>query len=97
MRVVLLAIVIVAFCFAQLAAIRRVQEANVVSERLMAENAKLMAENAELRTEAGYLNIEDPNKVCVLQLPSLDDLTWRCKVYLPAGNWAFARRELGIV
>lgn len=79
-RTILLAIVFVALCVAQFVTMQRNRE-------LTAVNLELTQENASLRAEAGYLEIEDPNKVAVLQMRELDELTWRWKVHLPKGNW----------
>ena len=77
----LLTIVIVALCVAQFAAIRQVREVSAINQRLSAENEKL-------RAEAGYLQVDDPDKVAVLRVPELDELTWRWKVFLPKGKWS---------
>ncbi len=80
LRTILLVVVIVALVVAQVTTMWR--------ERLTAaQNEALAAENARLRVETGFLNVEDPNKIIVLQIPSLDENTWRWKVYLPKGNW----------
>ena len=56
----------------------------VVSTR---ELVQLRAENAKLRVETGVLKVTDRERVWVLQLKALDDMTWRWKVYLPPGRW----------
>jgi hypothetical protein len=47
----------------------------------------LRGENARLRAEAGYLTAEDPDKVAVRLIHTLDDFTWRWKTHLPKGRW----------
>ncbi len=81
--------VIIALCVAQFAAIRR-------GQILEARNKMLAARNAALRAEAGYLQVEDPEKAAVLQLRDLDELTWRWKVWLPAGKWHIRYLTRGI-
>jgi len=85
LRTILLLVVIIALAVAQITAIRRVQQVTAINLRLAQENKKL-------RVEAGYLEVEDPSKVAVLQLPQLDELTWRWKVYLPNGRWLAKHR-----
>ena len=49
-------------------------------------NAKLMAQNSALRRELGYFDVEDPSKVYVLNLPTLEAYTWRWRMYVPKGH-----------
>jgi hypothetical protein len=91
LRTILLVVVIIALGVAQFTALLRVRE-------VTADNLRLAKENEKLRVEAGYLEVEDPTKVAVLQLPQLDELTWRWKVYLPNGRWhaRYRLREIPI-
>jgi hypothetical protein len=76
----LLFVVIIALGVAQFSSTLRVRQLEV-------RNRFLEAENAKLRVEAGYLQVDDPSKVAVLQLREADELSWRWKVYLPRGSW----------
>ena len=41
-------------------------------------------ENRELRAKQGILTIEDPTRIYILQLHTLEDMHWRWRIYLPA-------------
>ena len=43
-------------------------------------------ENTALRKEVGYLNVEDPDKLNLVAVKTLDDLTWRWRVHVPKGS-----------
>lgn len=43
-------------------------------------------ENTALRKEVGYLNVEDPDKLNLVAVKTLDDLTWRWRVHVPEGS-----------
>ena len=43
-------------------------------------------ENTALRKEVGYLIVEDPNKLNVVAVKTLDDMTWRWRVHVPDGS-----------
>lgn len=43
-------------------------------------------ENTALRKEVGYLVVEDPNKLNLVAVKTLDDLTWRWRVHVPEGS-----------
>ena len=47
------------------------------------ENARLKYDLSSLRRETGYLKITDENKIHAIGLPSLDNLTWRWRIYIP--------------
>lgn len=79
---ILLLTLAAALSIALLTALRREQVTGAKYDQVRAENSKL-------RAEAGYLEIVDPKRVYVLNLREVDDLTWRWKVWLPAGNWGF--------
>ena len=49
-------------------------------------NAKLTAQNSALRRELGYFDVEDPSKIYVLNLPTLEAYTWRWRMYVPKGH-----------
>lgn len=48
------------------------------------EVGPLRAANRQMRTELGFLNIDDPNKACAIQLSTEDPWKWR--IYLPPGG-----------
>lgn len=65
----------------------RLRHANV-------ENARLRYELSELRRETGYLEVTDPQQLHAVALPSLEDLTWQWRIYVPNItdfdlNWGF--------
>jgi hypothetical protein len=51
--------------------------------RLNQENRELKQENDRLMSEAGYVVVHDANKIYLRKVESLDELTWRYRVYLP--------------
>jgi hypothetical protein len=57
------------------------------------DNARLRYELSELRRETGYLEVTDPQTLHVIALPSLEELTWRWRIYVPnahlALHWGF--------
>jgi hypothetical protein len=58
-------------------------------ERMVAANSEIR----KLQDELGYLTIDDPERVHVRQIKTLDRLTWKWRIYLPAGyfpNCSFA-------
>lgn len=60
------------------------------------ELRRLRAENRQLRIETGTLAAEDATKVAVLQLRTLEERTWKWKIYLPPGQWALKESVTGI-
>ncbi len=50
------------------------------------ERAKLWDEVQKWRKEAGYFEIQDTQRVHAVRLPSIEDLTWRWRLYVPAGK-----------
>ena len=89
LRTILLLVVIIALGVAQIVAMRRVREVTAVNRRLAEENEKL-------RGEVGYLEVDDRTKVQVVRIPTLDEFTWRWKVYLPPGKWTTTYMVRGI-
>jgi hypothetical protein len=49
----------------------------------------------KLRDIAGYLNIEDKNLFYAIALESIEDWTWRWRVYMPAGHKYYWNVYLG--
>ncbi|HXT59991.1 MAG TPA: hypothetical protein VN699_15235 [Pirellulales bacterium] len=43
-------------------------------------------QNAKLRTELGYLTIEDPGKLNVVQIATHEDLEWQWRLHVPEGS-----------
>jgi hypothetical protein len=46
----------------------------------------LRAEVRRWRDENGVLTITDPSKVYIMALPTLERMTWRWRIYVPAGR-----------
>lgn len=51
--------------------------------RVTRENRQLKQENDQFKEELGFLRIEHPEKVYVRRLESVEELTWRFRVYFP--------------
>ena len=51
--------------------------------RATQSNVDLVGQNHALRRELGYFEIEDPSKVYVLNLPTLEAYTWRWRMHVP--------------
>ncbi len=52
---------------------------------------KLSAATAELRMlrlETGYLAVSDPDKIHAIELPTLEEKTWKWRIYVPDGKRA---------
>lgn len=47
------------------------------------ELARVRAENLDVRNQAGLLTVTDPNRVHVMAIPTVEDRTWRWRVYVP--------------
>lgn len=43
-------------------------------------------ENTALRKEVGYLVVDDPDKISLVAVPTLDELTWRWRIHVPDGS-----------
>ncbi len=65
--------------------------------RLWQEVGPLRNEVRRLRDLTGVLSIEDPSKVYAIQVQTLDDLTWKWRVWVPAGRRIFAKSCWGNV
>jgi hypothetical protein len=52
---------------------------------LWREVGPLRAEVARLRNEVGILHVDDPKKIHVIRVNTRDELTWKWRVWLPAG------------
>jgi hypothetical protein len=65
--------------------------------RLWQEVGPLRTEVRRLRDLTGVLSIEDPAKVYAIQVQTLDDLTWKWRVWVPAGRRIFAKSCWGNV
>jgi hypothetical protein len=48
--------------------------------------ALAQAEVQRLRRETGYLTIDDPTQVHVINVPTTDAMHWRWRIYLPGGH-----------
>ncbi len=57
------------------------------------ENLRLEYELSELRREVGYIDVTDTGKIHAIARPSLEDLTWRWRIYVPHNDfelhWGF--------
>jgi hypothetical protein len=56
------------------------------AQGLKSDLEKLQAENTDLRNQLGMLTVIDAAKVNVIAIPTLDDHTWRWRIYLPDGQ-----------
>lgn len=56
--------------------------ANVVTTQRL---RKVTAERDRLRQELGALSIDNPSQIAVIRVPGDEPLTWRYRVYVPAG------------
>ena len=56
---------------------------------------ELRQENEDLKEDLGYIKIEDPDKVYVRQLETVEMLTWRFRVYLPPEKRYFVMARIG--
>ncbi len=63
----------------------------ITSMRLFRENSELR----ELRQEVGYLDVRNTNLPHIVGVKTLDDLTWKWKLYLPEGRTFVIREFLG--
>ncbi|MDA1050242.1 MAG: hypothetical protein O3C40_07150 [Planctomycetota bacterium] len=63
----------------------------ITSVRLYFANSELR----ELRREVGYLDVRNTNLPYIVAVKTLDDLTWKWKLYLPAGRKFIIREFLG--
>ncbi len=54
--------------------------------QLYRELVPLRAELRRFRDEAGSLSIDDPTKLHAIRLQSLDDSTWKFRIYVPKGQ-----------
>src|SRR5579862_9062536 len=54
------------------------------------------AENKKLRDELGELTIVDAAKVNVIAVPTIDEHTWRWRIYLPIGHFVIRYSEFDI-
>ena len=60
--------------------------------RVRQENDRLKHEVSKFRREMGHLEITDDKKIHAIALPSLEDLTWRWRIYVPQSlelHWGF--------
>lgn len=57
--------------------------ANVVTTQRL---RKVTAERDRLRQELGALTIDNPSQIAVIRVPGGEPLTWRYRVYVPAGK-----------
>ncbi len=56
------------------------------------ENTRLKFEVSEFRRDLGYLEIGDESKIHAIALPTVEDLTWRWRIYSPRNlelHWGF--------
>lgn len=62
--------------------------------QLRQEHATVQLENQKLRDADGHLVVCDPEKAYVRQAHSDEELTWKCRVYLPEGKtfWLYQKR-----
>jgi hypothetical protein len=60
-----------------------VQRAALLAERVETQQREI----ERLKAELGYLTINDPAKIHVLQLPTRDNYHWKWRIYLPEGRW----------
>ena len=65
--------------------------------RLWQEVGPLRTEVRRLRDLTGVLSIEDPSKIYAIQVQTVDDLTWKWRVWVPAGRRIFAKSCWGNV
>ncbi len=56
--------------------------------------APLRAEVRRLRNEVGDLSVDDPTKLCAIQVNTHDELTWKWRVWVPQGK-VYRVREYG--
>jgi hypothetical protein len=70
---------------------------SIVVIQLWREVAPLRAEVRKLRDLTGVLTIEDPSKAYAIQVRALDDLTWKWRVWIPAGQHVLANYHWGQV
>lgn len=59
------------------------------SYRLFQANREI----AKYRREMGYLDVSDPSKIHVVAIPSMEERTWRWRVYVPPGVDTLLRME----
>ena len=59
------------------------------------DNVTLRQRVTDLEDDLGFIKVEDPDKVYVRQLESVESLTWRFRIYLPPNKRYMIKNKIG--